>query len=90
MQSHDEHDSRNAIRQHRRHQQSRSREVLHDGSSSDGDDSSAQSDDGSSGDDDTDSNTSVDTNIHIEREQRGATTVNYMADACRLFPWKDD
>ncbi|THW78325.1 hypothetical protein D6D18_09660, partial [Aureobasidium pullulans] len=90
MQSHDEHDSRNAIRQHRRHQQSRSREVLHDGSSGDGDDSSAQSDDGSSGDDDTDSNTSIDTNIHIEQEQRGATTVDYMADACRLFPWKDD
>ncbi|KAH0333207.1 hypothetical protein KCU81_g9929, partial [Aureobasidium melanogenum] len=84
------HDRREDDRQQRHESRDCSREVLQDGSSSSVDDSDTESDSNSSDDDSTDGDTSADTDIYNEQEQGDATTIDYMADACRLFPWKDD
>lgn len=89
-----EHERRDDVRQARiaSSRQDRSRGVSDGGSVGDSESSNAGSDsDGSSDDDDdSDSSTSNDTTVCTGEKQEGATTDDYMADACRLFPWKDD
>ncbi|KAH0352647.1 hypothetical protein KCU83_g3356, partial [Aureobasidium melanogenum] len=89
-----EHERRDYVRQARieSSQQDRTREALDGGSVSETDSSNTGSDsDGSSDDNDSDSSTSDDTTVYTGEEQGGATTtMDYMADACRLFPWKND
>ncbi|CAD0053649.1 unnamed protein product, partial [Aureobasidium pullulans] len=56
----------------------------------DEDDSDTRSADDSDSDDGSDGNNSIDTDTRNEQEQRDRIVVDYMADACRLFPWTDE
>ena len=83
-----EHERRDYIRQARiaSSQQDRTRGASDGGSISDTESSNAGSDsDGSSNDNDSDSSTSNDITVYTGEEQEGATTNDYIADACRLF-----
>ncbi|THW27512.1 hypothetical protein D6D22_10755 [Aureobasidium pullulans] len=92
VQSQNEHNSGDAIRAHEQehNQQNRSRGVSDASSSSDEDDSDTRSADDSDSDDGSDGNNSIDTDTRNEQEQRDRIVVDYMADACRLFPWTDE
>lgn len=90
VQSQAKHDRRDNIRQAGSSQHNRSGGVFDGGFIGNTGNGDTESGSDCSSDDDSDSNTSDDTTIHIEEEQEGVTTVDYMADARRLFPWKDD
>jgi hypothetical protein len=90
VQSQAKHDPRDNIRQAESSQHNRSGEVMDRDSTGKTDNDNTKSNSSCGSDDDRESSASDKTIVYNEEEQEGATTVNFMVDACRIFPWTDD